>query len=138
MRPTLEFRPGEVRQVTAKERWIRAAFGAGTSAVAGVLAEVAGPMVGGAFLAFPAVLLASLTMVREKDGRARARDDARGSTAGAVGLIGFAAVGSTLFSTVAPSIVLVLATLAWIVLALGVHGLAWLSGAGGDEPKEAD
>jgi hypothetical protein len=134
-RPRLEFKPGKLRQAGAREWWIRAAFGAGVSAVSGIISELAGPLVGGAFLAFPAILLASLTMVREKDGRARARDDARGATMGALGLVGFAVVGAITFPVLAPAIVLVIASVTWAVLALGAYGVAWLAGAGGDEPK---
>ena len=56
------------------------------------------PYSGGVFLAVWAILLASLTLLADEEGQAAARDDARGATAGAVGLIGFAVVGAVLFS----------------------------------------
>jgi hypothetical protein len=34
-------------------------------------------VIGGTFLAFPAILLASLTLVAEEEGGAQSRDDAR-------------------------------------------------------------
>jgi hypothetical protein len=55
------------------------------SAVAGVISAVAGPRAGGVFLAFPAILLASLTLVAKEEGPARARDDARGAIFGTLG-----------------------------------------------------
>lgn len=41
------------------------------------------------FLAFPAILLASLTMVAEEEGPRQALDDARGALLGTFGMIGF-------------------------------------------------
>ena len=136
-RPALEFKPEKIREAKPKDWWIRFAFGAGTSVVAGVLSATAGSLPGGSLLAFPAILLASLTLVKQNEGAARARDDARGATFGALGLLAFAAVGSAAFGPLPPLVVFLLATLAWAAAALGAYGIAWLAGAGGDEPKEA-
>lgn len=136
-RPHLELKPHKVLEAKPRDWAIRFAFGAGTSAIAGVVSAAAGPMPGGTFLAFPAILLASLTLVKQKDGAARARDDARGATFGAVGLLAFAIVGTTLFVALPWPLVLLLAALAWVVVALAAYGVGWLAGVGGDEPKEA-
>jgi hypothetical protein len=55
----------------ARDWFIRFGFGAAVSAVASVIAAVAGPRAGGVFLAFPAILLASLTLVAKEEGRAQ-------------------------------------------------------------------
>src|SRR5207248_9962493 len=86
-RPRLRLEPGKLSEAKPSELLVRFAFGAGVSAVAGTLSLVWGPLVGGAFLAFPAILLATLTMVADDEGQAAARDEARGPAAGALGLV---------------------------------------------------
>src|SRR5207253_3283130 len=58
----------------------------------GLVAREWGPSAGGLFLAFPAILPASLTLVARHDSRGDAADDARGAVLGAAALIVFAAV----------------------------------------------
>jgi uncharacterized membrane protein (GlpM family) len=82
----------KLRQAPARDWLIRFGFGAAVSALAGLVAEICGPRIGGLFLAFPAILLASLTLVAKEEGSHRAREDARGAALGAIGLIGFALV----------------------------------------------
>jgi uncharacterized membrane protein (GlpM family) len=132
-RPHLRCDPSKLREVKPREALIRFAFGAGTSAVAGLVSRWAGPFVGGAWLAFPAMLLASLTLVADEEGEAAARDDARGARAGAVGLLCFAAVGAAVFTVVAAPLAIVIAASTWLVAALGTYGIAWATGHGGDE-----
>jgi hypothetical protein len=55
--------PAELRDASGRDWVMRLGFGAGVSALAGIVAALAGPRVGGLFLAFPAILLASLTLV---------------------------------------------------------------------------
>ena len=83
---------GKLRTPPPRDWIIRFVFGAGVSAVAGVVSEIAGPRVGGVFLAFPAILLASLTLVAKEEGVKQARDDARGAAFGTIGLLAFAVV----------------------------------------------
>ena len=59
------------------------------------------------FLAFPAILPASLTLVKEHDGRRKTCDDARGSRLGALGMLAFAIVVAILAPRVHPAIALV-------------------------------
>jgi MFS family permease len=132
-RPPLEFHPRKLRDTHAKDWWVRFGFGAGTSLVSALLSELAGPLIGGVFLAFPAILLASLTLVRQEEGRAASRDDARGAAWGALGLVAFALVGGTAFGGIAPVPVLALAVGAWVVVGLGSFLIAWALGAGADE-----
>jgi drug/metabolite transporter (DMT)-like permease len=132
-RPSLACEPGKIKDTEAKQWLVRFTFGAATSALAGAVGKLTDPVIGGAFLAFPAILLASLTLVRKKEGRASARDDARGAGAGALGLCAFAVVGAATFTHVPAVAAFVLATLAWAVVALGAYLLAWLTGHGADE-----
>jgi uncharacterized membrane protein (GlpM family) len=130
----LRFRPANLRKTRPRDWLIRFAFGAGVSAVAGVAGATAGPQVGGMFLAFPAILLASLTLVAKEDGVRQARNDARGATYGTLGLIAFAVVLLVTVGRWPLWLVLLSATAAWVVIALGGYLVARLAGAGGDEP----
>ncbi|MEU4215618.1 DUF3147 family protein [Actinoplanes sp. NPDC026623] len=101
---------------------MRFVFGAGVSALAGVVSEVWGPKAGGLFLAFPAILLASLTLVAKDEGPAKAREEARGAVLGAAGLIGFAVVVAVTAGRWPVWVTLVIATLAWAA----ISGTAYL------------
>ena len=136
-RPRLRCDPRKLAQVKPRDALIRFAFGAGTSAVAGLVARWAGPFVGGALLAFPAILLASLTLVADEDGQAAARDDARGARAGAVGLLFFAAVGASAFTVVPAALAITFAAATWLVVSLGAYGIAWATSHGGDERPQS-
>ena len=78
---------------------IRFAFGAGIALVAAVVGAVLGPKAGGLFLAFPAVLPATLTLLEKKEGTTKAWADASGGVLGAVGLAAFAVTVLTLLRT---------------------------------------
>jgi hypothetical protein len=71
---------------------VRFLFGGIVTAAAGWISQRYGFAVGGMFLAFPAILPASLTLVRQHDGRSKALDDARGGRVGAVALAWFALI----------------------------------------------
>jgi hypothetical protein len=85
---------------------IRFALGGLATVLTGIIAAVFGPVIGGLFLAFPAIMPATVTLVekhqreqKEKAGRKgarRGRDvaaiEASGAALGSVGLIAFAAV----------------------------------------------
>jgi uncharacterized membrane protein (GlpM family) len=134
-RPRLGIDLGKLREGSPGEFALRFAFGAGTSVLAGLVSRLVDPLAGGAFLAFPAVLLASLTLVADEEGQQAARDDARGAAAGAIGMVAFAAVGGSLFGTVPTAAAFVLSAATWLVVALTAYGVAWLTGHGDDEPS---
>ncbi|HEY2813724.1 MAG TPA: DUF3147 family protein [Acidimicrobiales bacterium] len=100
---------------------VRFAFGAGMSVVAGLAGNVFSPVVGGMFLAFPAILPATLTLLEKKHGTEAAVHDDRGAVLGAIGLVAFALVAAALFTVVAPAFVLIAATVAWAVAAVAVY-----------------
>ena len=84
-----------------------------------------GPRIGGLMLAFPAILVASLTLIEEQEDSEEAREDSRGAMAGAAGLAVFGVVGAVLFGDLPGAWVLVLAALAWTAVALGLYRLLW-------------
>jgi hypothetical protein len=119
-----------------KIRWyeyaIRFLFGGVITAATGLVAKHFGPVVGGLFLAFPAIFPASVTLVakheREKkqrvglDGTARAKNaaavDARGAAMGTFGLGFFAILVWKLLPIWNWLAVLSLAILAWLVVSI--------------------
>jgi hypothetical protein len=127
-------RPGELRSMSVRELGIRFAFGAGVSLLAAIISTLAGPRIGGLFLAFPAILLAALTLMARKDGLTPARDDARGAGLGTLGLVAFALVAAALLPRWNPAAALVVATLAWAAVSGAAYLAVRLAGAGGDEP----
>jgi hypothetical protein len=117
--------PGKLRKVGARAVIVRFVAGAATSVVAAVLTLVFGPRVGGVMLAFPAILAASLTLIAEEDDREQARQDARGSVAGAAALGGFAILGAVLFDQLPGGVVLVIAGTAWLLVAVALYFVLW-------------
>jgi uncharacterized membrane protein (GlpM family) len=121
----------KVRDLRSRDLVVRFIFGAITSAVAGSLSILFSPIVGGVFLAFPAILAASLTLIAEEEDRKEAREDARGATVGAVALAAFAGIGVLTFTKIAWPLALAAACGAWVVVAMGLYLLLWLRPSSG-------
>lgn len=119
MKPGL--RLAALAKTTPAEWAVRFLLGGIITVSTGLVAHAYGPAAGGLFLAFPAILPASLTLVKEHDGRREAADDARGARLGSVGLLAFAAVVWLAGARWPAPAVLATATAAW-ALACGV---AW-------------
>jgi hypothetical protein len=116
----------KLRELRARHLVVRFVFGAITSAVAGSLAIVFSPIVGGVFLAFPAILAASLTLIAEEEDEEEAREDARGATVGALALAGFAAIGVLTFTEIAWPLALVMAFAGWVLTSLALYAVLWV------------
>jgi len=102
---------------------VRFVFGAGIALVAGIIGMAFGSKAGGLFLAFPAVLPASLTLIEEKGGREEAAIDSEGAMLGAIALVVYALLVSL---TVAPwgvVISLAVSILVWAALAFALFKL---------------
>lgn len=104
------------------ELLVRFAFGAGIALVAGVVGMRFGPRVGGLFLAFPAVLPASLTLLEKKEGRSEADVDAMGAVLGSCGMLAFAACLALVLRPFGPLSAMALAWVAWVAVAFGLFG----------------
>jgi hypothetical protein len=125
-----------IKGIEPREWVVRFFFGGAVCVIAGLVAKRFGPEIGGLFLAFPAILPASASMVETHEkrhkarvgldgsnrGRAVAGLDAVGAVLGSFGLIGFAVVGCLSLPRMSTAAVFALATLAWLVLAVA----AWL------------
>jgi hypothetical protein len=124
-----------LREIHWYEYAIRFILGGGMTVVAGLIAARFGPLVGGLFLAFPAIFPASATLIdkhvrkdKEKAGLSGTRRgkeaaalDATGAVRGSFGLAAFAVVIWQLIEA-NPALALTLATVAWIAVSV----LAWL------------
>ena len=115
----ISFASSALRATRWYELVVRFVFGGAVCAAAGAIGHRYGPLVGGLFLAFPALLPASLTLVYRQEGRAKAADEAAGAVCGAIGLVGFAGVVWLATEKLHLAIVLSLATAVWF-------GLSWM------------
>jgi hypothetical protein len=122
MKPAFE--PRALAKPKFWEHLLRFVFGGGVSVAASLIARHWGAGVGGLFLAFPAILPASLTLVKQHDGRAQATDEARGARLGAVALLAFAGIVLVLHERT-PALVLGLATFGWLSVACGLWWLTY-------------
>ena len=102
---------------------VRFAFGAGIALVAGIVGMTFGPKAGGLFLAFPAILPASLTLIEEKGGRGEAAVDSEGAMLGAIALVVLAVLVSLTVARWGVVISLALSIVAWAVLAIALYKL---------------
>jgi hypothetical protein len=111
---------------------LRFVLGGLVTVVAGLMSKFFGPVFGGLFLAFPAIMSASATLIekheRQKkmragiDGTARARKaaglDAAGAELGCVGLAAFALLTWKQLPHHAPALVLIAAAVLWLLVSI--------------------
>jgi hypothetical protein len=130
----VQFKLSRLRQTHWYEHLVRFALGGAMTAVAGLIAARFGAVVGGLFLAFPAIFPASATLIEkhvrerkekaglsgQRRGKEAAALDAVGATRGSFGLAAFGLV-IWLMMMSSPIGALLLAGVSW----LGVAMLAW-------------
>lgn len=121
--------PAGLRQTKWYEYVLRFVFGGAITAAAGLIGKEWGPGIAGLFLAFPAILPASATLLEKHekerkqgsagrhDGITAAASDATGAAMGSVGLFAFAAICWLLIPRYSPVLVLIGATLLWALVA---------------------
>ena len=99
----------------------RFAFGAGIALAAGLIGMKFGPMIGGIFLGFPAVLPASLTLIEKKEGDDEAAIDSVGAALGAVAMVAYAVIVVKVAPLwgVVPTLAVALAV--WVAVAVGLY-----------------
>jgi Protein of unknown function (DUF3147) len=119
-------------KTTWYEYAIRFVFGGGITVLTGVIAKRYGPVVGGLFLAFPAILPASATLLEKHErerkkkagiertirGRQAAALDAHGASLGSVALLFFAVVVWKFLPGRSVALVLLAATVTWSFVAV--------------------
>jgi hypothetical protein len=99
---------------------LRFGFGAGIALVAGFVGIRFGYRIGGLFLAFPAVLPASLTLLEKKDGTAKADVDALGAILGSCAMLAFAAAIAIGLPLLGALVAVGAAAVLWSVVALAL------------------
>lgn len=131
----------DVKETKPHEILIRFAAGGFVTAFAGFIAKEYGPAVGGLFLAFPAILPASATLINKHErerkeklglhgndrGREAAAADAAGASMGSIALVIFAILTWQFVPTFRAWAVLVCATIIWFGIAYCVWRIrkAW-------------
>jgi hypothetical protein len=123
-----------IKGIKLHEWIIRFVFGGAVCVAAGMIAQFYGPVLGGLFLAFPAIFPAGASLVEahEKQHKARvgfdgtnrgrliAAIDAYGATMGCIGLAGFALIFWLWLPRTTSWVVFPLATLVWLTLSVGI------------------
>ena len=125
-----------LKETNFREHLVRFVLGGAVTVAAGLIARHWGPVIGGLFMAFPAIFPAGATLIEEhevkkkreigRDGRRRGREaaalDALGASLGAAGLVAFGLVLWRLLPGHRSWVVLGLAVAAWVV----VSGVLWI------------
>jgi hypothetical protein len=125
-----------LKQTNFREHLVRFVLGGAVTVAAGLIAWRWGPVIGGLFLAFPAIFPAGATLIEQhelkrkqeigREGRRRGRQaaalDALGASFGAVGLAAFAVVLWRFLPGHKSWGALALALVAWVV----VSGALWI------------
>ena len=129
---SIGFNPGAVKSSSVSDHLLRFSLGGGISVVAALIAARYGPVIGGLFLAFPAIFPSGATLVEKREklkkqrvgydgtnrGRLAAALDARGACFGCVGLIAFAAVVWRMLPRHALVLTLIVATFVWVCVSI--------------------
>lgn len=108
--------------------------------LAALLGSWVTPRFGGLFTTFPAILLASLTLLGRKEGKERASDDAKGAVVGAIALVVCAGVLVGLLSWLSGALALGVALFLWLLVASLLYFLSvrkgWLRHEPGKDHPE--
>jgi hypothetical protein len=122
--------------VLGQTKWhdyaIRFLFGGLITAAAGIIAKNFGPVIGGLFLAFPAIFPAGATLIEKHEKQKKEKQglqgttrgveaasiDAAGSAMGSIGLLVFAFLVWKVLPNHAPWLVLAAATLIWLTVSV--------------------
>jgi hypothetical protein len=129
----IQFTPSALRQTKVHEVLVRFVLGGLITAMAGIIAKKFGPILGGLFLAFPAIFPASASLIEKHEkqkkaeeglhgarrGRQAASVDAAGAAMGSIGLLVFAWGVWRFLPRHNAVLVIALATVAWLCVAVG-------------------
>ena len=118
-----ESNPEEIGTHRVRDYIIRFCFGAAISLVAGLIGMKFGPRLGGVFLAFPAILPASLTLIAKKEGNDPAARDSIGAVLGAIAMIAFAVIVSLWAVRLGVVLALAIGLVVWLVVAVALYAL---------------
>jgi uncharacterized membrane protein YfcA len=117
----VSFDGARLRDTRPRDLVIRFAFGFAVSVVAGIVSMSIGDRPGGLFLAFPAILPASLTLIADKESTSEAEVDAAGALIGAAALVAFAVVSWQALARLPLVVADAAAFGAWLVASVGTY-----------------
>jgi hypothetical protein len=123
-----------LRDIRLSEYLLRFLFGGLCTVAAGLIAKRFGPVIGGLFLAFPAIFPAGASLLESHEkrkmakagldgtnqGRAAASVDAAGASIGCIGLIVFAITLWKLLPYHNPYAVIALGSVAWLIVSVTI------------------
>ncbi len=115
--------PSRLRRTNWRDYAIRFAFGGVITAITGFLAHAYGPVVGGLFLAFPAIFPASVTLIEQHSGKEQSAADSRGAVVGGAGLAAFGAIVWAFAGRLPAWAVLLIALAIWFLLSVGLWAI---------------
>ena len=130
----IDLSPGKLRDVRWRDIGIRFAFGVAISMIAATLGLLLHVRLGGMFLAFPAILPATITLISDKEDREQATRNVQGAIAGGVGLVAFAVIGAATVAHWEPFFALLVALGGWVIAAVAAYLLLDLT-LFADDPK---
>ena len=130
----ISFHLAALKQTKAHQYGIRFLVGGLCTVAAGLIGKHFGPVIGGLFLAFPAIFPAGASLIEshEKEnkrrigangalrGRLAASIDSTGAALGCIGLIGFAGTSWWLLTSYKATLAITIATLVWLFVALSL------------------
>lgn len=130
----ISFHLAALKQTKAHQYGIRFLVGGLCTVAAGLIGKHFGPVIGGLFLAFPAIFPAGASLIEshEKEnkrrigangalrGRLAASIDSAGAALGCIGLIGFAGTSWWLLTSYKATLAITIATLVWLFVALSL------------------
>jgi len=117
------FRPGRIREARFRDFAVRFAFGGTISVVAALVGAAFTEPIGGIFTAFPAILVASLTLIDKQEDQEHASYDAVGAALGAVGFVACAFFVSRTLERWPVAASLGVGLLVWVVVSVGLYAL---------------
>jgi uncharacterized membrane protein (GlpM family) len=118
-----QFKLANLRKARPKDYAIRFIFGGAVSVIAALLGQLTTQRFGGIFTAFPAILLASLTLIGKRDGDEQSAEDAEGGVVGAIGLAACAACIALTITWLAGAASLLAALTLWFIVAIALYML---------------
>lgn len=113
-----------LRTIRLRDYLIRFLFGGVISVIATLIGQWTTPRIGGIFTAFPAILLASLTLINHEDGQTASEEDAQGAVLGAMAFAVAAIVLTLTLDVLAGAIAILLSLGAWLVCSVGLYVLS--------------
>jgi Protein of unknown function (DUF3147) len=129
------FQPGRIKEARFRDMAVRFVFGGTISVVAALIGAAFTESIGGVFTAFPAILVASLTLIDKQEDREHASYDAVGAALGAVGFIACALFVSLTLERWPIVASLGVGLSIWLMVSVGLYALYALVASQGHQDE---